>query len=467
MQRATLSLCIPTPPVLCKNPTPKPCSAVSSPSCYKSHNRASVVCKATSSYSITDIDLYELLGVHSSSDQATIKMAYRLLQKRCHPDIAGPAGHDMAIILNDAYSILSDPQSRLAYDKETAKFTELRGYAGKPIYSTWFGAESEHRALFVDEVKCVGCLKCALLAEKTFAIESVYGRARVVAQWADPEHKVQEAIDACPVDCISIVERSDLAALEFLMAKQPRGNVRVGTDNASSGRVTNIFADAKKFQTQFQDAMDKFSKNRSKETVAIISGLQAIRSISNWMYWQPFNAGRTPANLCRRLALSQGKSPQPDINKIREAASARKQAAESPGWTSKIPSIYAYDEYWVPMDLALPATTGSSSNPEWASNSSLHRAQWKRTEKYVVSGKKPKSSLAWRLPMATAAIATIMVWFHVGERATDGLKEHQGGPLALEIVNSSWLQIILAGITWYLIGVTLVELIHTFHRRDA
>lgn len=87
--------------------------------------------------------------------------------------------------------------------KEQAKTAELRGYSGKPIYSVWFGSESEERAVFVDEVKCIGCLKCALSAEKTFAIESVYGRARVVAQWADPEHKIQEAIGACPVDCIS------------------------------------------------------------------------------------------------------------------------------------------------------------------------------------------------------------------------------------------------------------------------
>ena len=87
--------------------------------------------------------------------------------------------------------------------KEQAKTAELRGYTGKPIYSVWFGSQSEERAVFVDEVKCVGCLKCALSAEKTFAIESVYGRARVVAQWADPEHKIQEAIGACPVDCIS------------------------------------------------------------------------------------------------------------------------------------------------------------------------------------------------------------------------------------------------------------------------
>lgn len=77
-----------------------------------------VGCRAApSSSSVTDFDLYELLGVDSTSNQSQIKLAYRSLQKRCHPDIAGPTGHDMSIILNDAYALLSDPNSRLAYDK--------------------------------------------------------------------------------------------------------------------------------------------------------------------------------------------------------------------------------------------------------------------------------------------------------------------------------------------------------------
>lgn len=70
-----------------------------------------------SSSSMQDLDLYDLLGIDSSCDQTQVKLAYRSLQKRCHPDIAGPAGHDMAIILNEAYAILSDPNARLAYDK--------------------------------------------------------------------------------------------------------------------------------------------------------------------------------------------------------------------------------------------------------------------------------------------------------------------------------------------------------------
>lgn len=73
--------------------------------------------RASSSSDITDFDLYDLMGIHSSSDHSEIRRAYRTLQKRCHPDIAGPAGHDMAIILNEAYALLSDPNQRLAYDK--------------------------------------------------------------------------------------------------------------------------------------------------------------------------------------------------------------------------------------------------------------------------------------------------------------------------------------------------------------
>lgn len=61
-------------------------------------------------------DIYELLGVEPGAPLPEVKQAYRWLQKRCHPDIAGPVGHDMAILLNDAYTTLSDPIQRAAYD---------------------------------------------------------------------------------------------------------------------------------------------------------------------------------------------------------------------------------------------------------------------------------------------------------------------------------------------------------------
>jgi curved DNA-binding protein CbpA len=165
----------------------------------------------------TEYDLYSLLGVEPSSPHSEIKAAYRALQKRCHPDVAGTAGgsHDMAVVLNEVYALLSDPAQRQAYDREQAKRSEFQGYTGRPLYSSWRGAEAESRAVFVDEVACVGCLKCALHAGRTFAIESVHGRARVVAQWADPEDRIADAIQTCPVDCISY---ASIRALLFLLS---------------------------------------------------------------------------------------------------------------------------------------------------------------------------------------------------------------------------------------------------------
>lgn len=64
-----------------------------------------------------------------------------------------------------------------------------------------------------------------------------------------------------------MVERANLAALEFLMSKQPRGNVRIGAGNTAGARVSNIFVDVEKFQARFQDATDKASTKHSKVTI--------------------------------------------------------------------------------------------------------------------------------------------------------------------------------------------------------
>lgn len=110
---------IPCLPLHIPSPTASMVQTRSSSGNYKMMNITRWRCKAraSSTSDITDFDLYDLMGIHSSSDHSEIRRAYRTLQKRCHPDIAGPAGHDMAIILNEAYALLSDPNQRLAYDK--------------------------------------------------------------------------------------------------------------------------------------------------------------------------------------------------------------------------------------------------------------------------------------------------------------------------------------------------------------
>ncbi|CAH2044147.1 unnamed protein product [Thlaspi arvense] len=428
-------------------------------------------CRATSSpSSITDFDLYDLLGIDRSSDKSQIKAAYRKLQKRCHPDIAGVPGHDMAIILNEAYKLLSDPISRQAYDKEQAKLEELRGYTGKPIYSVWCGPETEQRAVFVDEVKCVGCLKCALFAERTFAIETAHGRARVVAQWADPESKIKEAIEACPVDCISMVERSELAPLEFLMSKQPRGSVRIGVGNTVGERVSNVFVDAKKFQERYE-AMSRTTRETSQETDlqrdVRISAVEAIRSISNWLYWKssPYSKPLSPDSNMSLTFTKRRKTVDPDIRKLQDAVAAMKQAEQSGEAKEKRLASMVGDDYWIPSNQALPSPVNNSSSKATSipqvtptksplQESSTSRREYRR-EKFRIK----------KFPIGTAIVAVFMVQFQASYRASE-LKDHIGGSLALSIVNSPWQQILLAGVTWYFIGAMLLQLVEAIQSKQ-
>ncbi|KAK9106320.1 hypothetical protein Syun_022331 [Stephania yunnanensis] len=428
------------------------------------------------SQNLKGLDLYDLLGIEHSSDKSQIKSAYRALQKRCHPDIAGTAGHDMAIILNQAYSILSDPSSRSAYDKEQAKIADFRGYTGRPLYSTWFGSEDEERAVFVDEIKCVGCLKCALFAQKTFAVESVYGRARVVAQWADPEQKIHDAIQACPVDCISIVERSELAALEFLMSKQPRGNVKVGAGNSVGARVSNIFVDVKKFQSRYEESKTKSSKTSSIETEEWMSTIFAIRSISNWLYWR--SPKTQPSSQAPRgnLNLIAEKSTQPSTEKLREAATARKMAKEDAGPTHKRPSEYTTDDqYWKPLTALIPPPISSSNSSKpfepSKANSELKVDVESKLSNPIPDDHGQRNPWMGAFPLVAGAFAAVIIRLQVGSGdgvgTGGGLEKHVAGSLVLDIVNSMWLQTILAGVTWYLIGVAIVELIEVLKKGNV
>lgn len=48
-----------------------------------------------------------------------------------------------------------------------------------------------------------------------------------------------------------MVERSNLAALEFVMSKQPRGRVRIGASNTAGERVADVFDEVEKFLARY------------------------------------------------------------------------------------------------------------------------------------------------------------------------------------------------------------------------
>ena len=70
------------------------------------------------------------------------------------------------------------------------------------------------KAVWVDESRCIGCRYCAHVATNTFIIDEDYGRSRAIRQDGDNFDTLQEAIDACPVDCIHWVKFEELNQLE-------------------------------------------------------------------------------------------------------------------------------------------------------------------------------------------------------------------------------------------------------------
>ena len=195
-------------------------------------------------------DYYALLQLDFDASEQDVKSQYRQLQKWCHPDIAGEAGTEVCIILNEAYDTLMDAKEREVYDRDLKELQQLanmaaaggaagdfKPYTGQPL-STFCGSDpsGEQRAVFVNESACIGCRQCNHSAPNTFMMEDDWGRARAFQQWADDEEDINIAIESCPVDCIYFVKQRNLPILEYAMQRCERasvgvmngGNVRVG-----------------------------------------------------------------------------------------------------------------------------------------------------------------------------------------------------------------------------------------------
>jgi len=199
-------------------------------------------------------DLYQLLRVKPDADVRQIKQSYYALQKICHPDVAGPEGAEMCILLNDAYNTLSDPKAREEYNKQIGAMdgsirkvepiaTDLeptwswkpKSHKKEPLWdgrprsrSLYHKLEPEERGekwiaqefVYVDEWSCIACRNCCDIAPRTFCLDAQQGRARVYAQWGNSEEYLDYAVASCPVDCISWVSREELQVLEHVTAAE-------------------------------------------------------------------------------------------------------------------------------------------------------------------------------------------------------------------------------------------------------
>jgi molecular chaperone DnaJ len=82
---------------------------------------------------------YETLGLNRKARLADIKRAYRRLARRHHPDLnpGDRRAEEMFKAINEAYSVLSDPQRRRAYDRGAEAGGRPPGASGVTPGRTW------------------------------------------------------------------------------------------------------------------------------------------------------------------------------------------------------------------------------------------------------------------------------------------------------------------------------------------
>ena len=71
-------------------------------------------------------DYYEVLGVPRNADGQAIQQAFRKLARRHHPDVNhDPAAEERFKEINEAYHVLSDPETRTRYDRFGPDFRQI------------------------------------------------------------------------------------------------------------------------------------------------------------------------------------------------------------------------------------------------------------------------------------------------------------------------------------------------------
>ena len=93
-----------------------------------------------------DKNYYDILGVSENASESDIKSAFRKLSKKYHPDVNNEAGAEEKFKeINEAYSVLSDPEKKQMYDTFGTVDPNAMGGGGFDPFSQGFDPFSMFR----------------------------------------------------------------------------------------------------------------------------------------------------------------------------------------------------------------------------------------------------------------------------------------------------------------------------------
>jgi ferredoxin len=58
------------------------------------------------------------------------------------------------------------------------------------------------RRVYVDEEECIGCGSCEEICPEVFVLNEETEKAEVINPEGGPQDLIEEAMEACPVECI-------------------------------------------------------------------------------------------------------------------------------------------------------------------------------------------------------------------------------------------------------------------------
>jgi DnaJ-class molecular chaperone len=170
------------------------------------------------------VNYYTILGVSQYAKYREIKLAYRRLALKYHPDRnTSPFAEEVIKSINAAFEILSDKDKRRQYDK-VAIFDNIA--RNKEKNQTHFDVKSEKTNtnttndifgkskgrfhIIVEPTLCMAFGSCEILAPNVFAVEKdkmINPKARVESETGDDFETIVAAAQTCPTKAIIIIDR--------------------------------------------------------------------------------------------------------------------------------------------------------------------------------------------------------------------------------------------------------------------